>query len=193
MTTKNTLRKEILEKRKLLLVQEQQEAENSLFQLWSTIKDSYKTDKVALYYAVNGEISTNRIISSLITEGSECFLPIISKNKNDKSLEFALFNEKDSLAVNRFGIQEPENSKTIELDELDIIFLPCVCFDSKGNRIGMGQGFYDETLNKLTANKETQLIVLAYDFQEVESCMPEAHDIKADACLTPNKFLEFKD
>ena len=107
MTTKNTLRKEILEKRKLLLVQEQQEAENSLFQLWSTIKDSYKTDKVALYCAVNGEISTNRIISSLITEGSECFLPIISKNKKDKSLEFALFNEKDSLAVNRFGIQEP--------------------------------------------------------------------------------------
>ena len=154
MTTKNTLRKEILEKRKLLLVQEQQEAENSLFQ---------------------------------------CFLPIISKNKNDKSLEFALFNEKDSLAVNRFGIKEPENSKTIELDELDIIFLPCVCFDSRGNRIGMGQGFYDETLNKLTANKETHLIVLAYDFQEVESCMPEAHDIKADACLTPNKFLEFKD
>jgi len=174
-------------------VQEQQEAENSLFQLWSTIKDSYKTDKVALYYAVNGEISTNRIISSLITEGSECFLPIISKNKKDKSLEFALFNEKDSLAVNRFGIQEPENSKTIKLDELDIIFLPCVCFDSRGNRIGMGQGFYDATLNKLTANKETQLIVLAYDFQEVESCMPEAHDIKADACLTPNKFLEFKD
>ena len=129
MTTKNTLRKEILEKRKLLLVQEQQEAENSLFQLWSTIKDSYKTDKVALYYAVNGEISTNRIISSLITEGSECFLPIISKNKKDKSLEFALFNEKDSLAVNRFGIQEPENSKTVKLDELDIIFLPCVGVD----------------------------------------------------------------
>ena len=117
----------------------------------------------------------------------------VTTKLQNKSLEFALFNEKDSLAVNRFGIQEPENSKTIELDELDIIFLPCVCFDSKGNRIGMGQGFYDETLNKLTANKETQLIVLAYDFQEVESCMPEAHDIKADACLTPNKFLEFKD
>ena len=193
MTTKNTLRNQILEKRKLLLEQEQQDAEDSLFQLWSTIEDFYDADKVALYYPVNGEIRTNRIISSLITEGSECFLPIIAKDKGDKSLEFALFNEGNSLAVNRFGIPEPDNSKTIELNELDIIFLPCVCFDSKGNRIGMGQGFYDQTLNKLSANKETQLILLAYDFQEVESCMPEAHDIKADACLTPNQYLEFKD
>ena len=99
MNTKNNLRKQTLKKRNSLLEKERLDAEKSLFQSWNAIKDSYKTDKVALYWA----------------------------------------------------------------------------------------------LNKLTANKETQLIVLAYDFQEVESCMPEAHDIKADACLTPNKFLEFKD
>ena len=55
----------------------------------------------------------------------------------------------------------------------------------------MGQGFYDQTLSKLSYKKETKLIILAYDFQEVESCMAEEHDIKADACLTPNQYLNF--
>ena len=55
----------------------------------------------------------------------------------------------------------------------------------------MGQGFYDQTLSKLSYKKETKLIILAYDFQEVESCMAEEHDIKADACLTPNQYLDF--
>ena len=97
------------------------------------------------------------------------------------------------LASNSIYVCVEHNETIVDnyCNELDIIFLPCVCFDSKGNRIGMGGGFYDKTLDQLSNNQKPQLILLAYDFQEVESCFPESHDIKADACLTPNKFLKF--
>jgi 5-formyltetrahydrofolate cyclo-ligase len=193
MNTKDSLRKEISLKRKSLSKKERLDSEKSLVQLWESVGDSYKTNKVALYWPVNGEISTNSLISNFLKDGSECFLPIISQDKKNKILEFALFEIDNPLTNNRFDIPEPRKSTIVDLNELDVIFLPCVCFDSKGNRIGMGGGFYDKTLSLLSNNQKTQLILLAYDFQEVESCFPEGHDVKSDACLTPNQHLNFKD
>ena len=193
MNTKDSLRKEISLKRKNLSKKERLDSEKSLVQLWESVGGSYKTDKVALYWPANGEIITNALITYFFKYGSKCFLPVISKNEENKIINFALFEEQSRLIKNRFNIPEPSKSKIIDLNQLDIIFLPCVCFDSRGNRIGMGGGFYDKTLSYLSKKQKTKLIILAYDFQEVESCLPESHDIKADACLTPNQYLNFKE
>ena len=193
MNTKDSLRKEISLKRKNLSKKERLDSEKSLLQLWEFVGDSYKKNKVALYWPINGEVATNALISYFFSNGSKCFLPVISSNEGNKLIDFALFEEQSRLVKNRFGIPEPNKSKIIDLNQLDIIFLPCVCFDSRGNRIGMGGGFYDKTLSYLSKKEKTKLIILAYDFQEVESCLPESHDIKADACLTPNQYLNFKE
>ena len=193
MNTKDSLRKEISLKRKNLSKKERLDSEKSLVQLWESVGSSYKTNKVALYWPTNGEVTTNALISYFFNNGSKCFLPVISNDEENKIIDFALFEEQSRLVKNRFGIPEPSKSKIIDLNQLDIIFLPCVCFDSKGNRIGMGGGFYDKTLSYLSKKGKTKLIILAYDFQEVESCLPESHDIKADACLTPNQYLNFKE
>ena len=193
MNTKDSLRKEISLKRKNLSKKERLDSEESLVQLWESVGDSYKQNKVALYWPINGEVATNALISHFFSNGSKCFLPVISNNEENKLIDFALFEEQSRLVKNRFGIPEPNKSKIIDLNQLDIIFLPCVCFDSRGNRIGMGGGFYDKTLSYLSKKEKTKLIILAYDFQEVESCLPESHDIKADACLTPNQYLNFKE
>ena len=193
MNTKDGLRKEISLKRKSLSKKERLDSEKSLVQLWESVGGSYNTNKVALYWPINGEVATNALISYFFSNGSKCFLPVISNNEGNKLIDFALFEEQSRLVKNRFGIPEPNKSKIIDLNQLDIIFLPCVCFDSRGNRIGMGGGFYDKTLSYLSKNEKTKLIILAYDFQEVESCLPESHDIKADACLTPNQYLNFKE
>ena len=191
MNTKASLREQVFLKRKSLSKKERLDAEKSLVQLWESVGDFYNTKKIALYWPVNGEISTNSLISYLLKDGSKCFLPIIAVDKENNILEFAPFQVDSPLTNNRFDISEPSTSTRVDLNELDIIFLPCVCFDSKGNRIGMGGGFYDKTLDQLSNNQKPQLILLAYDFQEVESCFPESHDIKADACITPNQFLKF--
>ena len=193
MNTKASLRELISLKRKSLSEKEQLESGESLVKLWNSIEGLYRTKKIALYWPVNGEILTNSLISHLLKDGSKCFLPIIAQDKENNMLEFAPFEVDSPLTNNRFDISEPSTSTRVDLNELDIIFLPCVCFDSKGNRIGMGGGFYDKTLDQLSNNQKPQLILLAYDFQEVESCFPESHDIKADACLTPNKFLKFRE
>ena len=193
MNTKHSLREQIYSKRRRLSKKERLDSETSILRIWDSVNDSYIANKIALYWSVNGEISTNSLISYFIKNGSECFLPVISNDKENKHLEFSLYEKESHLIKNRFGIPEPSKSKIVDLNEIDIVFLPCVCFDSRGNRIGMGGGFYDKTLSKLPEKNNTQLIMLAYNFQEVESCFPETHDIKANACLTPNHFYKFKD
>ena len=191
MNTKDSLRERVYSKRKNLSEKERLGAGDSLLQIWHSVKDSYTANKVALYWSVNCEISTNSLISYFLKERSECFLPVISNDKESKYLEFSFYRRESSIIKNRFGIPEPSKSKFVDLNEIDIVFVPCVCFDSRGNRIGMGGGYYDKTLSKLPDKRNTQLIILAYDFQEVESCLPEKHDIKANACLTPSQFFKF--
>ncbi len=55
----------------------------------------------------------------------------------------------------------------------DCIIVPVVAFDSKGNRIGMGQGWYDTFL---ASQKTTQKIGLAFDCQKMPLLPCEPHD-----------------
>ena len=72
-----------------------------------------------------------------------------------------------------------------------MIFLPCVCFDEKGYRIGMGKGYYDYSLAGMDPSS-IKLIILAHEFQKIENCLPEDHDIKAHMCITEKTVYEFK-
>ena len=145
MNTKDSLREKFYSKRKSISEEDRLDSEASLLQIWHSVKDSYKANKIALYWSVNCEISANSLISYFIKEGSECFLPVISNDKGSKLLEFSFYKKESPLIKNRFGIPEPIKSKFVDLNEIDIVFLPCVCFDSRGNRIGMGGGYYDKT------------------------------------------------
>ena len=56
----------------------------------------------------------------------------------------------DLLYKNKYGILEPTNSKTFtNLYSIDIILIPLLAFNKKGNRIGYGGGYYDKFLTNL--------------------------------------------
>jgi len=192
MNTKASLREQISLKRKSLSEKERLESGESLLKLWKSIEGLYRTKKIALYWPVNGEISTNTLISYLLKDGSKCFLPIIAQDKENNMLEFAPFEVDSPLTNNRFDISEPSTSTRVDLNELDIIFLPCVCFDSKGNRIGMGGGFYDKTFAKLKQlNLVFYTVGFAYDDQKQNKLPVEKFDYKLDFVLTEKQLYKF--
>jgi len=111
-------------------------------------------------------------------------LPIL----DDKSLKFAKIGK--NFRKNRFGIKEPISTDIISAEQLDIIFMPLVGFDSNKNRIGMGSGFYDRTLSfkKQQQNfKNPKLIGLAFDCQQVEQLEVQEWDVPLDVIITPSK------
>ncbi len=79
----------------------------------------------------------------------------------------------------------------VEDESIDVVLLPLVGFDAQGNRLGMGGGYYDRLLKRLTAR--TLLIGIAYDFQEVRSINAKEWDMPVDEVITPTRHLVFRE
>ena len=95
---------------------------------------------------------------------------------------------------NRFGIAEVNLpvSQAIAVSKLDVVLLPLVAFDLKGNRLGMGGGFYDATFSHLRANKNRPTFIgLAYELQKLESLPSDSWDLPLDGVCTESNFYQF--
>lgn len=103
--------------------------------------------------------------------------------------ELALhWSELEDLRPGYCGLLEPtENMVEAASEEIDVVLVPGVAFDSHGHRLGMGGGFYDRLLAGLPPG--TVKIGLAFDEQIVEAVPREAHDVVLDAVVTPRRIL----
>lgn len=150
---------------------------------------------IGFYTAINSEIDPMPLLNRALRKGHRCFLPRIVDYSNSK-LTFAAYDLRDDLITNKWGIREPSPSaKEISPRNLDLVFLPLVAFDKKGNRIGMGKGFYDRTFafKRHLAGKVTRpvLVGLAYDCQRSHILLPQKKwDIKLDAIITPTGLID---
>ena len=91
---------------------------------------------------------------------------------------FLRYQPDTKMIKNKFGIPEPQlNVQNImPIDELDIVFTPLVAFDKQGNRLGMGGGFYDRTLQNWR-QKSFLPVGLAHRCQEVDNLPVESWDM----------------
>ncbi len=87
----------------------------------------------------------------------------------------------------KFGIREGAPScPEISLNQLDLLLVPGVAFDSQGRRLGRGKGFYDRLL---AATRGTKCGV-AFDEQLVPAVPVEPHDVVLDCILTPTRWIK---
>jgi len=144
---------------------------------------SFRQLKIASYIAGDGEIQTQALHRFLVQQGHSIYLPIIQSNGQ---LQFGLKPHNRRLARrNRFGILEPLRNKALKAQQLDIIVLPLVGFTHNCDRIGMGGGFYDKTLNAMQSfAKKPLLIGLAHSLQQVEVLSTNPWDYPLDIIIT---------
>ena len=73
-----------------------------------------------------------------------------------------------------------------------LMLMPLAAFDSQGNRIGYGAGYYDRAIARLKAKGITpRLVAIAFNCQEVEAVPAEPHDVPLDALLTESGLRRF--
>ena len=188
MSNKSKLRKEYLQIRENTSYKLLKDAEEGLLSLVRLNSELFQGRKISCYSSIGKEMPTHCLLDLLIDMGSEVYLPKIKKNS--RVLRFYKVENQQSLKKNKLGISEPSGTVEIEPASLDIILLPCVCFDERGYRIGMGQGYYDHSLMNLDYPKP-DMIIVAHEFQKVDECFPESHDIKAHGCITEREFYRF--
>ena len=187
---KQRIRKIMRNKRASLSYEQLNTAANNLARNAQRFPALLAAKEIASYLSCNGEISTHALHKALTN--ANFFLPRIN-SFHRSSMQFHSANTK--LIKNKFGIDEPiAMNPPKEIHSLDIILMPLVAFDRrKGNRLGMGGGFYDRALafrKQRQFIKRPLLVGLAHHFQEIEAITAESWDIPLDAVLTDQELIK---
>ncbi|SDD66074.1 5-formyltetrahydrofolate cyclo-ligase [Pricia antarctica] len=132
------------------------------------------------------EIDTHFILTILQGKDKNVVLPKVT---GDDSLKHYLLTDATKFRTNRWKIPEPIDGIEIPIDKIDVVFIPLLAFDKKGNRVGYGKGFYDTFLKE--CRKDVKKIGLSL-FQAEDTIEDiNAYDIPLDYCITPKKIYSF--
>ncbi|MBT2160071.1 5-formyltetrahydrofolate cyclo-ligase [Zobellia barbeyronii] len=135
----------------------------------------------------NKEIDTTFILSILQGKDKNVVLPKVGDNT---TLQHYLLTDSTRLKKNKWNIPEPVDGIEVPTSKIDVVFIPLLSFDKKGNRVGYGKGFYDTFLAECREDvikiglslfpAEDELITDIYD-----------NDVPLDYCVTPSETYSF--
>ena len=133
------------------------------------------------------EVDTKPIID--ILDGRQKNIIVPKSDIKALTLKNYLLSEEVIFEENEYGIPEPINGIQIKSDIIDVVFVPLLAYDSKGNRVGYGKGFYDKFLQIL----DSKTIKIGLSFFPPEELIKniDEKDIKLDYCVSPEKIFNF--
>lgn len=185
------IRQKYRTKRQMLSPLQQAEATTKLLKTCKESTQLSKIDTVACYLANDGEIDPQAIIDYCWQNGKKVLLPILHPFSQGHLL-FVEYHRNSPTHKNCYGIDEPivTTKNLCSLTDIDLILTPLVAFDVKGNRLGMGGGYYDRTLAPIRRDSlSTKIIGLAHTCQQTELLLQDSWDIPLHGIATPEQFF----
>lgn len=187
--TKNELRRKYKELRQSLSVEEIEERSleigNNLLQLpiWK-----YSYYHLFLSISEKKEVDTQVILH--ILQGKDKNIVLSKSDFSSGELTHFLLTDATVIKPNQWGIPEPEDGIEISPKKMEVIFIPLLAFDQKGNRVGYGKGFYDRFISKCSPD----VLKIGLSFFDAEELIEDvsALDVPLDYCVTPQKIYDFK-
>lgn len=133
---------------------------------------------VLLYYSLADEVHTHDFVEKWHWQKT-ILLPVV---KGDV-LELRVYTGKQSLTTGKaYHIEEPMGEAFTDYGQIDFAIIPGVSFDSEGNRLGRGKGYYDRLLPLLHSYN----VGICYEFQISEHIPAEPFDRTMDEVWTEN-------
>lgn len=185
LSTRQQLRQQIRLRRKCLTHEQQTQAAQQAAARMMGFAPVVEAQTVAAFLSFDGELDTRPLIEGLWRAGKKVYLPVLHPFSAGNLLFLRYFPDSD-LVLNHFKIHEPalDVRHVLPLNNLDVLITPLVAFDTTGQRLGMGGGFYDRTLQNWRAHGLFP-VGYAHDCQQVDALPVEEWDIPLPAVITP--------
>ncbi|MDE7025049.1 MAG: 5-formyltetrahydrofolate cyclo-ligase [Paramuribaculum sp.] len=145
--------------------------------VWKQLEqlDAFSTaQKVLMYHSLPDELCSHEFIDKWHGH-KQLFLPRV----NGESLDILPYRP-TCTHHGAFHIEEPDGDDFADVNQMDIIVVPAMAYDRKGNRVGRGKGYYDRLLSSTDALK----VGVAYACQLVDEINVESTDIPVDIVIT---------
>jgi len=186
MPDKAAIRKELLNKRDGI-PSEVRWVKNRIIQDRLLSLDEFRNaPKIFFFASFRTEFDTTELIKNSLANGKHIILPRVNAAKHELDLyEIRDFNE---LTPGCMGIPEPPIQESrAEINGIDVVIIPGAGFDSAGNRIGYGGGYYDRLLSGL--QRRVPIIAPAFEEQITDSIPSEPHDIRVSVIVTDRRLI----
>ena len=140
---------------------------------------------------IQKEVNTEYILQVLA--GKDKNVVLSKADFETREMTHFLLTDATKISTNEYGIPEPIeteiNGIEINSKKIDVVFVPLLAFDQKGNRVGYGKGFYDKFLSEC----KSDVLKIGLSFFQPEGLISEVlpADIQLDLCVTPTKVYKF--
>lgn len=186
---KNVLRREARKSRRNLSPIDQAKSARELAAQLGRLPTYRRATNIAFYIANDGELSPALALKQALLRKKRCYLPCLTVRG---SMIFRRYIPATRMTRNKYNILEPQpRAASVSPLHLDIVLLPLVAFDRKGNRLGMGGGFYDRTFEfkRRFHPRKPVLVGLAHSIQEVKSLPTDEWDVPLDYVVTEKNIV----
>lgn len=151
--------------------------------------DEAKT--ILFYLAVKDEVQTEKMIEESLRKDKRVVVPFIDWQRKE-ILPSEIKDLAKDIKIGILKIPQPKKNfySPFSPASIDLVIIPGVVFDRKGNRLGFGGGFYDRFLGKLS--DITKLVGLAFELQLVDNVPSQSHDVAVDYLITEEGIIDCK-
>ena len=187
LAEKKALRQKMLAFRRSL-TKEQREAKSRAILARLYEEPRFQQAKTIFAYAsMPDEVQLYDLLAHALREGKRVGLPLIT---GKGLMEAVNLPSLAALVPGKFGILtvRKEEQSIIPADEVDFVVVPGAAFSPKGERLGLGGGYYDRYL--MEKAPQAYRTALTFDGQVVASVPMEAHDAKVNLILTETRRIE---
>ena len=143
---------------------------------------------VMFYVSQRSEVGTRRMIEDVLQSGRKVAVPV-TVPEGRKLIPVLIRDPGRDLSPGSQGILEPdpENGRALDPGEIDLVVLPGVAFDTRGNRLGRGKAYYDNF--RKGVRPSSYKVALAFERQVVDEIPPAPHDVPVDKVITEKRVI----
>lgn len=177
---KDDIRNRVKARKSLLTAVEKTQAALAVFSRLEQSAAFALAENILLYHSLPDELPTREFLDKW-NGRKKFFLPRV----NGLNLEILPY-DRSRMAMGAFHIEEPQGDDKADISQIEMVVVPAVAYDRRGNRVGRGKGYYDRLLSSTRATK----VGVGYDFQLIDEEIPaEPHDVAVDIVITESRRL----
>lgn len=174
---KKRVRELLAQKRRLLSKEDIAEQSSKVVAAVEQMPSFQSAKTVLIYYPTHNEVDLLSLIKRYKKEKTFLF-PVVHR----KTMTACPYEGNAKMHRGKFNIPEPTTEPYV--GDIDLILVPGVGFDKRGNRLGRGGGYYDKFITRL--GRKTLLVGVGYDFQLEEEVPANRWDKRLDYVVTPS-------
>ena len=186
---KRALRKKIIALRDMLSPTEIMEKSALIADKLYSLPAYAQADKIMFFIDFGSEVSTRSMVEETINRGKLALAPK-ALPKTRELIPSQILDWDSDLVPGAYNIPEPRDDslRPCNPGDIDLLIVPGVAFDLKGNRLGYGGGYYDRFF--LMLKPGVLLVALVFDLQIQPEIPVEEWDRRVDLVITEKRIIE---